>query len=103
METDDLPDGTSKVVLTVTDGNGGSDTYDLELEVQGSASSSLLIPIAIAAILAVIIVVFLLARSRGKADGPPAAGTQVNLLQLNLAGLGLDQPGFYYLWDPLVW
>jgi protease-4 len=33
----------------------------------------------------------------------PAAGTQVNLLQLNLAGLDLDQPGFYYLWDPLVW
>jgi protease-4 len=33
----------------------------------------------------------------------PSAGTQVNLLQLNLAGLDLDQPGFYYLWDPLVW
>ncbi|MHC4127964.1 MAG: signal peptide peptidase SppA [Planctomycetota bacterium] len=33
----------------------------------------------------------------------PATGTQVNLLQLNLAGLDLDQPGFYYLWDPLVW
>ena len=33
----------------------------------------------------------------------PAAGTQVNLLQLNLAGLDLDQPGFYYLWDPQVW
>jgi protease-4 len=33
----------------------------------------------------------------------PTPGTQVNLLQLNLAGMGLDQPGFYYLWDPLVW
>jgi protease-4 len=33
----------------------------------------------------------------------PAAGTQFNLLQLNLAGLDLEQPGFYYLWDPLVW
>jgi protease-4 len=33
----------------------------------------------------------------------PAAGTQVNLLQMNLAGLDLDRPGFYYLWDPLVW
>jgi protease-4 len=33
----------------------------------------------------------------------PAAGTQVNLLQMNLAGMDLDQPGFYYLWDPLVW
>jgi protease-4 len=33
----------------------------------------------------------------------PAAGTQVNLLQLNLGSLDLDQPGFYYLWDPLMW
>ncbi|MHC4828652.1 MAG: hypothetical protein ACYTEY_19040 [Planctomycetota bacterium] len=33
----------------------------------------------------------------------PAAGTQVNLFQLNVAGMGLDQPGFYYLWDPLIW
>ncbi|MHC4711530.1 MAG: S49 family peptidase, partial [Planctomycetota bacterium] len=30
----------------------------------------------------------------------PATGTQVNLLQLNLPGQDLDQPGFYYLWDP---
>jgi protease-4 len=33
----------------------------------------------------------------------PAAGTQVNLLQLNLGSLDFDQPGFYYLWDPLMW
>jgi protease-4 len=33
----------------------------------------------------------------------PAAGTQVNLLQLNLGGRDPEQPGFYYLWDPLVW
>ncbi|MHC4219164.1 MAG: signal peptide peptidase SppA [Planctomycetota bacterium] len=32
----------------------------------------------------------------------PSSGTQVNLLQLNLAGLENDQPGFYYLWDPMV-
>ncbi len=33
----------------------------------------------------------------------PAAGTQVNLLQLNMAEMPFDQPGFYYLWDPGVW
>ncbi len=64
VETDDLPAGTSKVVLTVTDGNGGLATYEFEVEVQ-SISGGLLLPIAIAAILAVIVVVFLLARNRG--------------------------------------
>ena len=35
----------------------------------------------------------------------PAAvpGTQLNLLQLNLSGHRFEHPGFYYLWDPMVW
>jgi protease-4 len=33
---------------------------------------------------------------------PAPANPQINLLQLNLDGLGLSQPGFYYLWDPSI-
>jgi protease-4 len=33
---------------------------------------------------------------------PAPANPQINLLQLNLEGLGLNQPGFYYLWDPSI-
>jgi protease-4 len=36
-------------------------------------------------------------------QAPAAGGGQVNLLQLNVAGAPADQPGFYYLWDPLLW
>ncbi len=32
----------------------------------------------------------------------PPANPQINLLQLNLDGLGLNQPGFYYLWAPSI-
>ena len=39
----------------------------------------------------------------GSAYAQPApANPQINLLQLNLGGLGLNQPGFYYLWDPSI-
>ena len=38
----------------------------------------------------------------GSAYARAAAGTEVNFLQLNLAG-PVDQPGFFYLWDPAVW
>jgi protease IV len=39
-----------------------------------------------------------------RADMPPSmSGTQINLLQLNMHGGPLfDQPGFYYLWDPVI-
>ena len=38
----------------------------------------------------------------GSAYARAAPGAEVNFLQLNLAG-PVDQPGFYYLWDPAVW
>ena len=34
---------------------------------------------------------------------PLAGGTQLNLLQLQLPPDVGGQPGFYYLWDPMVW
>ncbi len=33
----------------------------------------------------------------------PNAGTQVNLLQMNLPAWPHEHTGFYYLWDPTVW
>ena len=39
----------------------------------------------------------------GSAYARAEPGAEVNLFQLNLAGLRVDQPGFYYLWDPAVW
>lgn len=36
------------------------------------------------------------------AQAPALSGTQLNLLQLNI-GADAEQPGFYYLWDPMVW
>ncbi len=35
-------------------------------------------------------------------DQSAPANPQINLLQLNLDGLGLNQPGFYYLWDASI-
>jgi hypothetical protein len=68
LTVDDLPSGKHRIILEVTDGNGGLTTFDLEVEVQSSVFVSLWLSIAIAAILAVIVVAFLLARSRGKVD-----------------------------------
>jgi len=33
----------------------------------------------------------------------PAAGSQINLMQLNIAGHLGNETGFYYLWDPAAW
>jgi protease IV len=41
----------------------------------------------------------------GQAQAHSAAGTQINLLQMNLEGSGagaFEPPRFYYLWDPLL-
>ncbi len=35
--------------------------------------------------------------------GATGAGTEVNLLQLNLPAGPYESTGFYYLWDPSVW
>ena len=33
----------------------------------------------------------------------PAAGTQFNLMQLNMPSWPDTTAGFYYLWDPTIW
>jgi protease-4 len=45
------------------------------------------------------------ASAAGTGERPGSASAmQVNLLQLNVDGLPLlEQPGFYYLWDPAAW
>ncbi len=75
ISIDDLPAGTHKIVLEVSDGAGGSVNYDLEVEVQSSAGSSLILPLVLIAVIVAVLVAVMVVRGRSRgasADDVPA-------------------------------
>ncbi len=86
LNTNDLPVGKSRIVLTVTDGNGGSATHEIEVEVQSSLGTSLLLPIAIVIIIVVVVAIALVARGRSSKEGPAQDGPPDGTVEETTAG-----------------
>ena len=72
ISIDDLPVGTHKIVLEVSDGAGGTVNYDLEVEVQSSVGSSLLLPLVLIAVIVAVLVAVMVVKGRSRRSSAKA-------------------------------